>query len=69
MKGDRFKSPINGAFKAVAVSDPGVNAWATEKSYAENSSPHFRLSPFKLLLLKSRHPLFSELIDLVWRES
>jgi hypothetical protein len=56
MKGDRFKSPINGAFKAVAISDPGVNAWATEKSYAENSSPHFRLSPFKLLLLKSRHP-------------
>ena len=30
MKGANFKSPINGALIASAVSHPGVNAWARE---------------------------------------
>src|SRR5438046_8815132 len=30
MKGGSFKSPINGALMAPAVSHPGVNAWARE---------------------------------------
>jgi len=41
MKGGGFKSPINGALIAVALSHPGVNAWLEKKAYDELSyHPH-----------------------------
>jgi hypothetical protein len=35
MKEQLVSSPINGALGAPPASHPGVNAWATEKSYDE----------------------------------
>jgi len=42
MKAIVFKSPINGALIALAVSHPGVNAWARENIAMRIGDPFFQ---------------------------
>ena len=42
MKAIVFKSPINGALIALAVSHPGVNAWARENIAMRLGDPFFQ---------------------------